>query len=212
LISPQTRPLVYLITDGSVSDNTFDTCRARILETIHFAVAEGVPLIQIREKNLSIQLLTALVADAACLTRGSSTRLFVNDRADVAVAAGADGVHLATTSLPVKAIRESFPADLLIGVSTHDLDEVQKAADEGADFAVFGPVFETPGKGPACGSELLHYVCKAVSPFPVLALGGVNEQNWKSVIDAGAAGFAAIRSLNDPASLRKIMQAIRDER
>jgi thiamine-phosphate pyrophosphorylase len=208
---PLTFPIVYLITDGSASDQTFETDRTQLLSTIGTAVAAGVSLIQIREKELSASRLSRLVADAALLTRGSSTRLLVNDRADIALASGADGVHLPADSLPAGAVRKNFPADFIIGVSAHDQNEVEAAAADGADLSVFGPVFDTPGKGPAKGLELLSQACKKVWPFPVLALGGIDVANWRATIDAGAAGFAAIRSLNNAASFREIMDAVKDE-
>jgi thiamine-phosphate pyrophosphorylase len=204
-------PLVYLITDGSAADQSFHIDRPHILKNIRAAVDDGVSLIQIREKHLSARLLTELVTEAVQITNGSPARLLVNDRADIAVAAGADGVHLAATSLPAGVVRRHFPATLIIGVSAHTADDVRAAAYQGADLAVFGPVYETPGKGPAAGIEALSQACKKTWPFPVLALGGVDRSNWRTVIEAGAAGFAAIRSLNQPDSRREIMEGIKNE-
>ena len=124
----------------------------------------------------------------------------MNDRADVALAAGADGVHLTTTSLSTDVIRGNFPPGFLIAVSTHTEVEIILAEKLGADFAVFGPVFETPGKGSAKGLDELARVCAAVSNLPVLGLGGVDETNYESVMAAGAAGFASIKWLNREAS------------
>jgi thiamine-phosphate pyrophosphorylase len=92
----------------------------------------------------------------------------------------------------------------LIGVSTHAESELEEAVRSAADFAVFGPVFNTPGKGTPIGLASLRSAIDSVSPFPVLALGGIDEENATSVIEAGAAGFAAIRLLNDRESLRRI--------
>ena len=133
----------------------------------------------------------------------------MNDRFDIAVAAGAAGVHLPADSLPVIVVRENVGPDMIIGVSTHGSEEVVAAAEQGADFAVFGPVFDTPGKGPAKGLGALAAVCREAGGFPVLGLGGVDHGNFRSVIDAGAAGFAAIRSLNDPDSLSEIMELLK---
>ena len=203
-------PIVYLITPGKAAPATFETDRRLILDTTRRAVSEGVTLVQLREKQLTAQQLFELAADAAAVTRGSETRLLVNDRFDIAMAAGADGVHLPSDSLPISVIREKVGPDMIIGVSTHSSEEVVAAAEQGADFAVFGPVFDTPGKGPAKGLGSLAEVCLE-KIFPVLGLGGVDHGNFRSVIDAGAAGIAAIRSLNNPASLSAIMQVLRNE-
>ncbi|MEE8256730.1 MAG: thiamine phosphate synthase, partial [Acidobacteriota bacterium] len=116
-----------------------------------------------------------------------------NDRLDVAVAAGAAGVHLPAHGFPVDEVRRSYP-ELLIGASTHNLEELRRAADGGAGFAVFGPVFETPSKkayGPPVGLEKLAEAARAVN-IPVLALGGVTLENAADCLRAGAAGLAAI--------------------
>jgi thiamine-phosphate pyrophosphorylase len=106
-------------------------------------------------------------------------------------------------------VRRRFPG-LIIGVSTHNQAEVVECREAGADIALFGPVFDTPRKGPAAGLKALADVCSSVDPFPVLALGGVDQTNWRSVLEAGAAGFAAIRSFNDIGSLRRIMGELRN--
>lgn len=195
---------IYLITKGETCVENFDRTSAEILEIIRIAVEEGVTLVQLREKSLPGKFLFDLAVEAADLTRGSATRLLVNDRADVALAAGANGVHLTASSLSVKVIRETFPRDFIIGVSTHSLKAAEKAAAEGADFAVFGPVFESPGKGEPHGLNKLSEVCARLRPFPVLGLGGIDESNYSAVLEAGASGFAAIRYLNDTKRLRTI--------
>ncbi len=205
-------PIVYLITSGEAAGPTFETDRRKILDIIRIAVDERVSLVQIREKQLSAKHTFQLAVDGAALTRGSATRLLVNDRADIAVAAKADGVHLTASSLSAAVIRKHFPRELIIGVSTHSLSEIQAAADQGADFAVLGPVFETPGKEKPLGTNRFAEVCEALRPFPILAIGGVDQANVDCVMEAGAAGFAAIRSLNEPASLRSICSRLRNEK
>lgn len=155
-----------------------------------------------------------MASRAVALTRGTATRLLVNDRADVARAAGADGVHLTTRSLEASTVRRAFGPDFLIGVSTHSLAEALAARDQGADFAVFGPIFDTPSKrayGPPVGLESLREAARQLSPFPLVALGGVTEENAASALGAGASGVAAIRLFADPSRLaqnvRGIMQA-----
>lgn len=207
------RPIIYLITRGEADASNFDEKSREILDVIRLAVEEKVSLVQIREKRLPARLLFDLTVSAANVMRGSVTRLLVNDRALIALGAGADGVHFSASAQPAKIIRDSFAnaKDFIIGVSTHSVEASLKASGEGADFAVFGPVFETPGKDSQQGIEKLAEVCEKLWPFPILALGGIDEGNVASVLEAGAAGFAAIRSLNDPTSLRSICRKLRNE-
>jgi thiamine-phosphate pyrophosphorylase len=196
------RPLIYLITDGSITNENFASRSVETLGLIEQAVAFGVPFVQIREKNLFTRLLFELVSCAVRISSGSQTKILLNDRADVALAAGADGIHLTESSLPADVVRNSFLEVEYVGVSTHSLDGVRSAAGGGADFAVFGPVFTTPGKGVAAGTIKLREACETAAPFPILALGGIDADNIEDVLEAGAAGIAAIRFLNNPASFR----------
>src|SRR5262245_17693557 len=131
--------------------------------------AAGVDAVQIREKDLDDRSLWELVRAARTILP-PATRLLVNGRADVAIAAGADGVHLPSDGVPLAALRRRFGPELLIGASTHTVEEVERARDAGADYAVFGPVWETPGKGPPTGGGALARA--AASGLPVYALGG----------------------------------------
>jgi thiamine-phosphate pyrophosphorylase len=179
---------------------------------IQAAVAAEVDLVQIREKKLSADVLYQLAADAAGFTKGSATRLLINDRSDIARAAGADGVHLTTSSLRAEVIRRVFGDEFLIGVSTHSLAEASLASRGGADFVVFGPVFETASKrefGDAQGLGSLALVCSELAPFPVLALGGVTIDNVVDCVRSGARGVAAIRMFEDPERLGEIVNALR---
>ena len=133
------------------------------------------------------------------ITRGTATRLLANDRFDVALAARADGVHLTSVSLPARVVRETCGPEFLLGVSTHSLEEARAARDGGADFVVFGPVFETESKrayGPPQGLEKLKLVTSELRDFPVLAIGGVSPENADSCFAAGASGFAGIGWFN----------------
>jgi thiamine-phosphate pyrophosphorylase len=192
------KPVSYLISSGQTTPATTSSGKdfQDILKLIDAAVAAKIDLIQVREKHLSTKVLYELVACAADITRSSATKLLVNDRADVAALAGADGVHLITDSLPAAVVRQAFGSDLLIGVSTHSLDQVKAARDAQADFVVFGPVFQTPSKeqyGPPVGLAQLKQVCAKLNGFPVLAIGGVSESNFADCLGAGARGVAAIR-------------------
>jgi len=189
-------PIIYPITSGKANPD-------EILRLVRAAVDAEVPLFQIREKSLHARVLFELVARAAEITRGNRTRLLVNDRSDIARAAGADGVHLTTQSLPADVVRKIFGAEFLIGVSTHSLEEARLARAAGADFVVFGPVFEKRGYGAPQGVDKLAEVTRALGEFPVVAIGGITLDNVDECFRAGARGIAAIRLLNDTENLTK---------
>lgn len=207
-LSPDT-PITYLITNGKATDVDFDASRSRIAAIVAHAADAGIDLIQVREKNLSARLLFELTCLVVEVTRKFDTRVLVNDRVDIAFAAGADGVHLAANSLPVSVIRKHFSREFIVGVSAHSIDEVVTAAYTGADFTVFGPVFQTPGKPNAKGAGALQEACSGVEPFPVLAIGGVDADNVKEVLSAGASGVAAVRALNDADSMHSLLRKLK---
>jgi thiamine-phosphate diphosphorylase len=156
------------------------------------AVDLGIDLIHVRERDLEAGALAALVAELLVITKGTSTRLVVNDRIDVALACGADGVQLRGDSIPVAAARRMAPSAFLIGRSVHGVSEAIAAAD--ADYLVAGTVFPSASKAagtPLLGIEGLRAIVRAVDR-PVLAIGGVSDARIGEVADAGAAGFAAI--------------------
>jgi len=161
-----------------------------LIECIARAVAAGVDAVQVREKDLPARPLASLVRRAVAL----GARVLVNSRVDVALACGAHGVHLPGDSIAPSAWRRIAPPGFLIGVSVHDLEEVRRAEAEGADFVVFSPVFEPLSKasyGPAQGLGRLAEAARAVR-IPVLALGGLTEENAADCLAAGAAGVAGI--------------------
>jgi thiamine-phosphate pyrophosphorylase len=162
----------------------------------------GVASLQLREKELPDAALHAL---ALALRPAYSATLLVNGRADVAVLAGADGVHLPADGVPTAAVRRRFGAALLVGRSTHTVDEVERAAGEGADYVTFGPVFASPGKGEPVGLAALERA--AAIGIPVLALGGVGVAELPLVARAGAAGAAAIRLFQDLDTLPAVVAA-----
>lgn len=150
-------------------------------------------MIQIRERDLSARDLLLISDSVKETAQKNGARILLNDRADVAACAGA-GVHLATRSIPPDVARRAFGQDMLIGASTHNLEEAQGAERSGADFIVFGPVFQTESKkqyGPPVGIEALRMAASRVA-IPVLALGGINAENFRDALYAGAAGIAGI--------------------
>jgi len=197
--------LIYLITEGTATAQNFSEKKKQILKLIERAVSSGIHLIQIREKGLPARFVFELASEAVKIARKSKTKILVNDRADLALAANADGVHLTSNSIPTKQIRRSFPPEFIIGVSTHSIGEAQKARTGGADFVIFSPIFATPSKaryGKPKGLEKLREVCQRLRDFPVIALGGIDETNFRKVLKNGASGFAAIRFLNNAENLR----------
>jgi thiamine-phosphate diphosphorylase len=169
----------YYVTDRQHADIV--ACAAR-------AVQDGVDMIQIREKDLPIRELFDLVCRIRDVASGTKTRVLVNDRLDVALAAAVDGVHLPSTGLPADRVR---PLVKLLGVSTHTIQEAMDAERANADFVVFGPIFDSPGKT-AVGLTPLRSLVSSVK-IPVLAIGGITGKNAEQAMMAGAAGIAGIR-------------------
>ncbi len=149
---------------------------------------------QVREADLGDRALVRLVTTAATMAERSSTRIVVNDRFDIALAAGADGVHLKSRSVPAERLRPHVPAEWIVGRSVHSLAEAQQlTAEPGLDYLVLGTVFPTrskPGQDPI-GVEPLREAA-ATLPVPVLAIGGITAERMAEVAQSGAAGIAAI--------------------
>jgi thiamine-phosphate pyrophosphorylase len=203
--------LLYYITDrkqfgGSVADQV-----QKLLEKIHECAVAGVDYIQLREKDLTARELEQLAAKAmAAIPGGSVTRLLINSRIDVTLACAADGVHLPANSLTPSEARAIFAragkSNTVIGISTHSAAEVASAEAHGADFAVFGPVFEKAGATNRHGLPQLAAVTRR--SLPVLALGGITLENATRCAEAGSAGIAAIRMFQQ-ADAKTTVEALR---
>jgi thiamine-phosphate pyrophosphorylase len=178
-------PTLLLVTDRRA-------CGDRdLVEVVAAACDAGLPAVQVREKDLTGRALHALAERLRAVTARTRTLLLVNGRVDVAIAVGADGVHLGTGALAVADARALLPAGALVGVSTHAADEV---AATDADYAVFGPVWDTPSKrafGAPQGTERLR-VAVAAARVPVLAIGGVDAANAAAARAAGAHRVAVL--------------------
>ncbi len=202
------RPVVCLISSGALTDENFAKNHPRVLRLFLRACQSGVSLIQLREKQLSAKNLVLLTQAAVARACGTNTKVLVNERFDIAVACGAGGVHLPSTAMSVSDVRQHVPEHFIIGASTHSEEELADAFNGGADFAVFGPIFETPGKPVPVGIDKLHEVCVKFFALPILALGGIAESNIDAVLSSDAAGFAAISYLNDTDGLTSIVKKI----
>jgi thiamine-phosphate pyrophosphorylase len=203
-------PLLCYITDRRQLSSV--SLASVISETLR----AGVDIVQIREKDLTSRELLALVEEALRASRElgrGGARLLLNDRVDVALAGGADGVHLAAHSMPVEVVRRFAPRPFVIGVSCHSLGDAMAAESGGADYLVLGPVFETPSKlgyGPPLGLEKLRNVTSRIR-IPVLALGGITVERIRPCLEAGASGIAGIRIFQDCESVQERVRELRAE-
>ncbi len=213
--------LVCYITDRKQLPGDETTRRRLLIAKIGEAARCGVDFIQLREKDLSGRELEALAHDAVNMVRENSKpanrasiiRLLVNSRTDIALAVGADGVHLRSddvTPSDVRIIWSQCGAGTrpTIGVSCHSAEDVQRAASDRADFALFGPLFEKRDaqEMPTAGLENLRRACR--ENIPVLALGGITLENARACLDAGAAGVAGIRLFQEN-DISKVVELLR---
>jgi thiamine-phosphate pyrophosphorylase len=206
------KPIVCYVTDRkSIGIN--DTVGS-VLAKIRAAAAAGADWVQIRERDFGARDLLSLARGAveAC---GRAARVIVNDRLDVAIASGAAGVHLGEKSLPAREVVRwcrsgNAHPEFLVGVSCHSRESAREAESAGASYIFFGPVFDTPAKrifGQPQGIAKLTDVCRGVR-LPVIAIGGVNEENAAECIRAGAAGIAAIRLFQEEQEQEKLRATI----
>jgi len=189
---------VYLISDFSRHQTI------RVKEQVEKALQGGVRALQLREKNLDSKELLAQALEIKPIIKKYDAKLFINDRADIAKIAGADGVHLTETSVPAGEIKDNFK-NLLVGVSTHTKEGALLAEAEGADFITFSPIYETPSKihfGPPQGTHRLGEIVKSVH-LPVLALGGIKLNHVPEVLEQGAHGVAVISGIWDSQDIKQ---------
>jgi thiamine-phosphate pyrophosphorylase len=207
---------LYLITDRRLAG---ERGLAGTIEIVLQAAAEFAPqppiAVQLREKDLDARPLLELARELREICRRYHVPMLINGRIDVALAAGADGVHLPSDGISSDDARKLLGPSKLIGVSTHDANEIAHAAVQGADFAVFGPVFAPISKdayAAPCGPQGLASVCAAAS-IPVFALGGISAARLAELRNSGAAGAAAIGAVigaDDPAkAVRELLEALR---
>ncbi|QYO65273.1 thiamine phosphate synthase [Leptolyngbya sp. 7M] len=198
------RPIISLITPGDVTEQNYDQRESELQEIAKAASKAGVGIFQLREKRIPGRLLFILAEKLRRQFIETRTKLIVNDRFDVALAVGADGVHLPSAGLPSNEVRKHSPKGFLIGRSTHSKEEIEQAVAEQIDYVVFGPVFPSPGKENSVGLNELKKICEMFPNIPILGLGGISEDNFGKVLKTGAAGLAAIRFLNEIKGLETI--------
>jgi thiamine-phosphate pyrophosphorylase len=202
-------PILYLITDRrATAGRPLDVVVARALAGAADAGASpGTVAVQLREKDLDARALLDLARPLRAITQAHAAAFYVNDRVDVALAAGADGVHLGGTSMRPADVASIAPS-LGTAVSAHAAADLAQGADStNLRFAVLGPIFETPSKrsyGAPLGLGVLAATCSTVARVPVLAIGGVTVENARACVDAGATGIACIRAVLTADDPRKI--------
>jgi thiamine-phosphate pyrophosphorylase len=206
------RLALVVVTDAACGEGR------ELVEVVRAALAGGAPAVQLRAKRESTREMVELALRLGEETRRAGALLFVNDRLDVALAAGADGVHLGDDDLPLPAARRIAPAGFLIGRSVATPDEATQAVRDGADYLGVGPVFATLSKadaGDAIGAGGVRAVCAAARGVPVVGIGGIDAANAREVAAAGAAGVAVIRAVMlaaDPeAATAALLRAVRGE-
>ncbi|MBI5408518.1 MAG: thiamine phosphate synthase [Nitrospirae bacterium] len=197
---------LYLITDRKLV-----TRHASLVTAVKEALKGGVKAIQLREKDLGTRDLLKLAYKMRVLTNKYDAKLFINDRVDIALAVGADGVQLTQNSIPADAVRKAVHASrFLIGVSTHSLKEAKDAEKAGADFITLGPIFRTPSKlkyGRPLGIDTLKEVAGKIK-IPVLAIGGIKSHRVKEVKQSGAYGAAMISEIFGAEDIKEKAQEI----
>jgi thiamine-phosphate pyrophosphorylase len=210
LRAPNGTPILCYVTDRRAL-----AASSGLPDIISRAVRAGLDWIQLREKDLPARELLEL-AKTAVGEGGGKTRILVNDRLDIALAAGAAGVHLGEQSLPVATVNAArvggvIPKDFLIGASCHSLDAARAAERDGADYVFFGPVFATPSKAAFGAPQGISRLAEVSSKLriPLLAIGGVNEENAADCFAAGAAGIAAIRMFQETTALAALVTRLR---
>ena len=197
---------LYLVTDRH------RTGGRPLLDVVEAALRGGVDAVQLREKDLTGGALFELAGQLRELTHRHGARLLINDRVDIALGVGADGVHLPVDSFTPTDARRLLPKGALIGASTHCLEQARVAAGGGADFIVFGPIFDTPSKrtfGAPVGLDALTQVTRTVI-LPTLAIGGLTVDRVPTVRACGVSGIAVVAAILEADDPRAAAAALRN--
>jgi thiamine-phosphate diphosphorylase len=186
--------MICLVTDRRRLSTGADNVD-RLVELVEAAVSAGIDLIQVRERDLDARALASLVTRCLAAAEGTPSKILVNDRADVAAATGSAGVHLRGDSIGVSAARSLLGQGAIVGRSVHGLQEATLASEAGADYLIFGTLFQTPSKGeghPLATLDQLRETCRAAAGVPVLAIGGITPERAADIARCGGAGVAGI--------------------
>lgn len=195
-----------------VTDTLLQTCLSHV-ELAELAIAGGADTIQLREKGGSTREMIRAAEQMQALCTKAGVCFIVNDRVDVAIAAGADGVHLGQDDFPIPLARKLLGEEAIIGGSAGNMEEARKCLMEGADYIGFGPVYSTASKadaGPAGGLDLLRHIVEAI-PLPIVAIGGIATCNASLVMKAGAHGIAVISAVccqKDPTEAARSLRCL----
>jgi thiamine-phosphate pyrophosphorylase len=174
-------------------------------------VEEEIRYLQLREKHMSATDMINVSREIMSIVSESSTKFIINDRPDVAMAIGADGVHLGQDDIPVEYAREILKKSSLFGLSTHNFDQAREALKKKPDYIGFGPIYKTPTKqipDPVVGTERLQKVLE-FSDVPVVAIGGIDETNVRSVLEAGAKNICMVRYFMQTENLRQRIRTMK---
>lgn len=194
---------LYFITDASTADRN-------LIELVSAALEGGVDMVQLREKDADEETITAIGGRLRALCDEHGALLIVNDRPDLALACGADGVHLGQGDLPPDRARGVLGPHLLVGLSTHSPEQIARAQDSAVDYLGVGPVHATPTKptaAPVGESLLRHAAVHAAKPF--FAIGGIDQANVGDAVAAGARRVAVVRAIRDAPDPRAVAEALR---
>ncbi|HWS53739.1 MAG TPA: thiamine phosphate synthase [Pyrinomonadaceae bacterium] len=205
-MSPFTLPKLYPVTDARLSGASHAEQVARLADG-------GAALVQLREKHLPPREFYREAAAAVEVARARGVRLVVNDRADIALALGADGVHLGQDDLGPEAARRLLGASAVVGFSTHSVEQAVAAARLPVSYLAIGPVFATaskPNPDPVVGLEGVRRVRAALPRVPLVAIGGITAENARAVLDAGADSVAVISALLPPGRPAEITRLTRE--
>jgi thiamine-phosphate pyrophosphorylase len=198
---------LYVVTDEELS---YGRTHREIAEQ---AIRGGATVIQLRDKTKSARELLQIAQEITEITRRAGALSIVNDRLDIALGAGADGVHLGQDDLPIAIARRLAPPPFLIGVSISSVSQAVKAEKEGADYIAVSPVFETNSKldaGPGHGLRMLSEVVHLVQ-IPVIGIGGINQTNLQHLFDAGASGIAVISAIVSAPDISAATRAMKEQ-
>lgn len=192
---------LMLITDRSLS-------KLPPMQVVRRALEGGVTTVHLREKDLDSRNMFFLASEMRNMTREFNANLIINDRIDIALAVGADGVHMGKNSMPMTEARRLVGRNKLIGFSAHNMQEAVGAEENGANYITLSPIFQSPNKGKPIGPEAVPVV-KDVLRIPVIALGGINEDNIASVLEHRADGIAVVSAIMASEDPRLVAERLR---